>query len=322
LMARRGLKELFYRTIGILYKYAEEVTVLDYPPSHMRRSIDIIAKIKGKTVLVKVIDDLADLPKSEVNELQGASSTIETTPLIIAENWGGEKLSDFVAYSIYNSYAITPDTLEGLLSGKGQVYVKTAKDGYHVSISGEKLKEARLEKGLSLGNVAEYVGVSRKTIYEYERESLEPNIERGKRLLELFGSNILSPIDLFEPPRNRVVKEQEAHNIYEEKIIREVKALGGDAFHLKRSSIDIAAKLDERIMFVVEHEKASSKKIYAKLENTGKASKVVESRAIYVYQSPKIPRQDIEATGLEPIRSSDIIDFIRKELHKDKKGQS
>ncbi|MCE4614134.1 MAG: helix-turn-helix domain-containing protein [Desulfurococcales archaeon] len=314
MISRRGLKELFYRTIGMLYKYAEEVTVLDYPPSHTRRSIDLIAKINGKPVLVKVTDDIANLPRTEINELLGASRTIGTSPLIIADSWSGEKLVDFIAYAIYDSYAITPDTLEGLLSGRGKIYVKTAKDGLHVSISGEKLKEARLESGLSLGNVAEHVGVSRKTIYEYERETLEPNIERGKRLLELFGNNILDPINLFQSTRTKSSKETQAHNPCEETVINEIKALGGDAFHLKRSSIDIAARLDERILFVVEHKKTGLEKLYAKLENTGKASKVVESKAFYIYDSTSISKADVEATGLEPIRAKDVPDYIRKEI--------
>ncbi len=316
MMSRRGLKELFYRTIGILYKYAEEVTVLDYPPSHTRRSIDLITKINGKPVLVKVTDDIANLPRTEINELLGASRTIGTPPLIIADTWSGEKLLDFIAYTIYDSYAITPDTLEALLSGKGKIYVKTAKDGLHVSISGEKLREARQELGLSLGNVAEYVGVSRKTIYEYEKENLEPNIERGKKLLELFGNRILEPINLFEHTATKPAKETQAHNPYEERVINEIKALGGDAFHLKRSSIDIAARLDERILFVVEHKKTSTEKLYAKLENTGKASKVVESKAFFIYDSTSISKADIEAAGLEPVRASDIPDFIRKEIAK------
>jgi putative transcriptional regulator len=319
LLTRRGLKELFYRTIGILYKYAEEVTVLDYPPSHTRRSIDLIAKIKGRPVLVKVTDDIANLPRTEINELLGASKTIGTAPLIIADSWGGEKLVDFIAYTVYDSYAITPDTLEGLLSGRGQIYVKTAKDGLHVSISGEKLKEARLESGLSLGNVAEYVGVSRKTIYEYERETLEPTIERGRKLLELFGNTILDPIDLFRSTGTKTPKETQAHNPYEERIISELKAMGGDAFHLKRSSIDIAARLDERILFVVEHKKTSMDKLYAKLENTGKASKVMGSKAFYVYDSTIISKADVEATGLEPLRASDIPDYIRKEIARKEK---
>ncbi len=318
MQARRGIKELFYRTIGILYKYAEEVTVLDYPSSHNRRSIDIIAKIRGRPVLVKVIDDLAGLPRTEIDELLGTSRTLGTPPLIVASYWGGEELSDFIAYTISDAYAVTPDTLEGILSGRGNIYVRTAKDGLHVSISGEKLRGARMEAGLSMGKVAEYVGVSRKTIYEYERENLEPNIEKGRRLLELFGESILDPIDIFTSPKPREAKKLNVDNEAERRIITEIKRMGGEAFHLKRASMDVVANLDERILFVVEHRKKSAEALYSKIENTGKASSIMEGKAYYVYEEEKIDRSEAEGLGLEPVRYSRIRDLLR-ELCSDRK---
>ena len=60
---------------------------------------------------------------------------------------------------------------------------------------GETLKQARIEQGWSIRQLAEIVGISHTTIHNYETDKYEPRISHLKWLAEALE---LSIIDLIE----------------------------------------------------------------------------------------------------------------------------
>ncbi|MEG2001840.1 MAG: helix-turn-helix transcriptional regulator [Clostridia bacterium] len=52
------------------------------------------------------------------------------------------------------------------------------------------LKEKRLEAGLTLKQVSEQLGVSLKSVFNYERGDRRPNIEKLLKLSQMFNCSI------------------------------------------------------------------------------------------------------------------------------------
>ncbi|MHA1244464.1 MAG: helix-turn-helix domain-containing protein, partial [Candidatus Heimdallarchaeota archaeon] len=70
--------------------------------------------------------------------------------------------------------------------------------GLRVKIDGELLKEKRLEKNLSLSDLASEVGVSKRAIYEYERGGIDVSLDTALMLEEYLDEPLTIALNLFE----------------------------------------------------------------------------------------------------------------------------
>jgi putative transcriptional regulator len=85
-----------------------------------------------------------------------------------------------------------------MLEEKVYPFILAKKGGIYVIMNGEKLKQAREALNLSRGDVADELGLSRRAIYEYEREAISPKIDIALRLEELLNTPLIEPLKLLE----------------------------------------------------------------------------------------------------------------------------
>lgn len=314
-MRRRGeARDILYRVLATLYRYADSIAVIEHPRSIKMRSIDIAVKLRdGRRLIVKVAYDLEDIPKSEIRELLSLASLLDLSPLIIAAEKGGEPLLDGVAYEKGGVRAVTVGTLENVLSGEELVFIRVEKSHFTVSIDGETLRKRRTELNLSLGDLAAMLGVSRRTVYEYERGGMEPTLEKAEILIKILGEDIAKPIDLFSPAKRLKHKENVFDTIVEEKLARKLREIGYKIVHVKRTTFDIAARKGEREMaIVVEHPSRSASlldKVYYlnKLANT-----VGISERYVIVETPRVEKI-LEKEGYEALKPEDFIELVGQE---------
>ena len=69
-------------------------------------------------------------------------------------------------------------------------------------INGARMREMRLERGISLGALASEIGVSRRTISKYEVEDMDTSVDVALKLEEIFQQELIQPVDPFHagPP--------------------------------------------------------------------------------------------------------------------------
>ncbi|BAN90016.1 transcriptional regulator [Aeropyrum camini] len=276
-------EDYLYRVIATLYRYAERLVVIDYPSSPTRRSIDLIASLPGsRVVLVKAIYDASLISKKEVEELSAVANSLGVSAVIIAEKMAGEELLTSVVYDRYGVNMVNLETFENFISGREEVYVTRYKDIYTVSISSEKLREKRLEKGLSLGHLAYILKTSRKSIYEYERGVMAPSVEKAEKLVDILGEEILEPIDILVSPRKPVSKRD--FDRPEEAIVGEkLLELGFRVSHAKRTVVDLVAgrSRDEgvgsRIMIVVKRSREGRERMISRIMKGAKMGNILSS---------------------------------------------
>jgi len=243
---REGVRELLYKVLAILYRYSERLAVIEHPRSMKMRSIDIAVALRdGKRLIVKVAYDLDEIPRSEIHELLTISQLLGLSPLIIAAEKSGEPLLEGVVYEKGGIHAVSPETLENVLSGVEQVYIKVEKSAFTVSIDGEAMRRRRLELNLSLGDLATMLGVSRRTVYEYEKGSMEPSLEKAEILIKVLGEEIAKPIDLFALNRERPPKSAPFDTIIEQMLATRLEERGYRLAHVKRTAMDIAASMGD-----------------------------------------------------------------------------
>ena len=308
--------EHFYRVLAAVYRYSREVAVIDYP-KNPKRSVDMVVELgeRGRRVLIKCMPDASQISRREALELSKLALSLGASALIVAERMGGVRLESGVVYEKYGINVVNAETLEDVLSYKREVYVMMQKDLFKVRISGETLREKRVEKGYSLGDVASMLGVSRKAVYEYERGVIEPTVDRAERLVSIFGEEILEPIDIFNSPKKLLEGEEESSgfDVPEEGIMyRVMSRLGFKVAHAKRTSIDLGASRrgDYRVLVVTRRRRESSYSLLERIVRSKRFSEVMDSEMLIVVPKDSEEARVLRSERLEPMSIREAVERL------------
>ena len=153
---------------------------------------------KGSTLVVKVEEELEKCSIVTTRELANISNLLDTFCLIVSREYKGKKLIEGVFYRRYGIYAVSPKTLERLLKGERIPFIYTSQGGMYVKLDFVKIRAARERRGLSLGDLAYEVGVSRKAVYEYERGKMDASPEVAIKLEEVLNEDVIRKVTLDE----------------------------------------------------------------------------------------------------------------------------
>ncbi len=134
------------------------------------QAVSISQLEKGELkILVKSHLDIDTFSAEDASELKIISQCISAISLLIGERTREKPLEDDTVYSRYDVSALTVQTFENILLRKFYPLIHAGPGGYYVEIDGEAIKRRRQELGLSAGEMAERIGVSRRTLYGYEQ---------------------------------------------------------------------------------------------------------------------------------------------------------
>jgi putative transcriptional regulator len=148
--------------------------------------------------------DLGNISQRDASELKTISSLFSAIPLFIGDKTREKPLEDDTIYSRYNIYAVTPKTLEDVVSRGMHPLVEAGPGGYFVQLDGEALRNRRQKLGLSIGKLAELLGISRRTLYGYERGMTKASVSVAYNLEWVLGIPLVKPIDVFQPVPSNV----------------------------------------------------------------------------------------------------------------------
>jgi len=164
---------------------------------------DIAARKKESLILMKVQHDIGCVSPYDSLELRIIAEQVSAASLFISEKTRDKPLEDDTVYSRYNVLAVTPKTFENIVLRGVYPLVQAGPGGYYVEIDGEAIRRRRQELGLSVGEVAEKIGISRRTLYGYERGMAKASVTAAYKLLCTLGIPVAKPVDIFEVQKNR-----------------------------------------------------------------------------------------------------------------------
>jgi len=161
---------------------------------------DFAARREERLIFVKAFPDIREVLSCDASDIQSVSRCFSSVSLFISEMKEGETLRDDTVYSRYGVNIVTSKTLEDIVLRSALPLVKAIPGGYSVRIDGGKIRERRHELGLSIGKLAEMVGVSRRSLYGYERNMARASVSAAYRLEEILGVPLVKTIDIFDAP--------------------------------------------------------------------------------------------------------------------------
>ncbi len=185
------------RVLSLMKRLVDKVTVIEYPDDS--RSVDLVVEPRaGLHAIVKVSASVSTRKKDFI-ELKKISDFLNINALVVTESYNKEKLLENVLYIRGRIGFITPKTLESLCMDE-PIYIYEYQGSYYVKVRGEALRELRSKFRLGYSMLAKMIGITSKSLYEYEQGKMGMSIEVAERFLEIFGDEferVLERIDIF-----------------------------------------------------------------------------------------------------------------------------
>ncbi|HDI74348.1 MAG TPA: helix-turn-helix domain-containing protein, partial [Thermoprotei archaeon] len=230
-------------------------------------------------VSLKCVIDINECTKKNVGELKKFCISTDSTPLIVGLTSRREELLSGVVYKRFGVYAVHVSTFIDALKGIKPVAF-TERGGLYVSINGKNLKEARLRKGYSLGELAIRLGVSRKAIYDYEREKMNATLDVASKLGSILEENIVKPINIFEWKREKITENKLPRKSLLRGLYYNIKKLGYNVFCFSRMPFDMIAfkeKDDKKILIKVVEKNIKIEEALEEIELSRKVAEITSS---------------------------------------------
>ena len=164
---------------------------------------DFAARKDDKTVLMKVHSDVDTFSPQDSQELRVIAGCVSAASLVISQRTHDKPLEDDTVYSRYAVFVVTGKTIRNIALQTANPLVYAGPGGYSVEIDGALIEKRRKEMGLSVGKLAEMIGVSRRTLYGYERGMAKASVTSAYNLAKTLGIPVAKPINVLEKTRKQ-----------------------------------------------------------------------------------------------------------------------
>jgi len=161
---------------------------------------DFAARDEERLFFAKVFGNIHDVSRGVADGIKTISGCFSSASLFLSGINEEDPLRDDTVYSRYDVHVVTLKTFEDVVLRGRFPLVKAARGGYSVALDGRKIRERRHELGLSIGKLAGMVGVSRRTLYGYERGLTRASVSTAYQLGKVLGVPVAETVDIFETP--------------------------------------------------------------------------------------------------------------------------
>jgi len=267
---------------------------------------DFAARKNGTLILVKAQSDIDNLSLGDSLELKAISRCVSAASLLVGERAREKPLEDDTIYSRYEVSAVTPKTFEGIIIGKTYPLIHAGPGGYYVEIHSEAVKKRRQELGLSVGEMAEMIGISRRTLYGYERGMAKASVTAAYNLIYILGFPVAKPINVFERSKEQrkcfLLAAKSA--IAKSKLLQKIfaKFARCHVMTVKKAPFDFVITVPEekmRIIGGVANNK--ERELNKRVDEILSVSRVVRAYPILITEERKQSTKDISCIGKEEL---------------------
>lgn len=261
-------------------------------------TFDVVARRDDELLLVKVLTNVDGLAESTAHELTLVARFLDAAPIVVGERSSSRPLEDGAVYLRYGVNIVTPGTLREYLEDGVEPLVYAAPGGFYVNIDGAKLRSLRESRGISLGDLAQAAGVSRRAIGMYE-EGMGAMVEAATRLEEFLDESLALSTSPFRP--REAAPEDAADAVapdhvpgFEGIVLRRMASIGFRVVPTARSPFAGIGKEDEVVLAGVADESPEAARRAAATANL---SEVTESFAVF-FMERSTTRTAIEGTPI------------------------
>jgi len=285
---------LVQKIVGILERHG-------FDWCECRGCFDIAAR-KRDMLILKVLDNVDSLQESQARNLVTLSDKLDAAVSLVGTHTRYERLHDNIIYERFDVPTFTPNTLDSILEDNNPLVYRN-KGGYFAEIDPVVLKRARTRAGLTQQQLAEAVGVTKKSIYEHEAQPMKAQYEVAMRIEKLLGEKIIVP---FEQSSFESAEQSEPVSLFEKNVGNQLRRIGFATSFVGQSPFNVIA--EERVLIVSDAEQ-NPRKIERKAEQLEQFADVSDRPIVVISEAE--PR-----TNLPSITAAELKNLSARALRK------
>jgi len=267
-------------------------------------AFDVAAK-KKRLMLVKTQINIDALQERQADSLRSISYFLSANPFVVSVKSNRGFLQDNMIYSRFQLPVITPELFDEVIEGEVPS-IRSAKGKHSVDIDSARLREKREQEGFSLFELSELIGISKKALYEIEKERTNPSVETVEKLEKILGVELRKNYEMKTVESPTYLKPK---NEFQRAVSKEFNRLGIDNSSVDSANFDIVGK--ERYSLITNLADDSGK--IGNSRNVRKLSAVLSTEAVFVTKKGK----EENVGGIPVLLESELSDIeSSKELNK------
>jgi putative transcriptional regulator len=235
---------------------------------HSNSCFDLAARKGERALLIKVLANIDALRRDSAMELKRVGQAFKATPLVVGVKTKAFNLQDEIVYDRYGLNVLNPHTLQSVLEDQ-LPSVRYFKGRHSVELNGSNLKQMRNNLDFTLNDLAEKIGVSKKSLHGYEK-GLSASLETGLKLEKVLKGNIIKNIN----PLDEMPEEKGEKVDFFDPSFDRIKDLGMDLSFFRHAPFR-AANQDELLI-----EKGTAQDVKKKALVLGQTKRVLDTHAM------------------------------------------
>jgi putative transcriptional regulator len=279
------------------------------------KSFDVAARRGRDLLLLKILANVDAFDDTTGLEMRRLGDYLDATPIVVGLRTRDEDLEPGVVYFRHGVPVLSPDTAMELFVEGMTPLVYAAPGGLYVNIDGDVLRDEREKRDWSLGQLANELGVSRRTVSKYE-DGMNASVEVALELEDMFEGDLTSPVDVLDgaddvreddPTPERPDPESD-----DERIVTVLTRAGFEVHPTVRAPFKTVSEDESNHENVLTGNSAFTKTAEKRARIMSSIGKVAETRSVYFVDEAK--RESVDGTGLverEELEDIDDPDELR-----------
>lgn len=281
---------------------------------------DLVASRLFLLLFIKATVNIDTITEEQAEDLKRLAKFFKASPLIVGLRSKSGEFEEGVVYERFGIYALRPETLYDALLNNELPAVFAERGGLYVRINGELLRELREKHGYSVNELAQLLGVSRKSLLNYERGEQAVSLDVAIQLEEIFDEALAEPIDILRAKVEADLNVKPETPL-EREVFERLKKLGLGLVKVKKAPFNaISTEDDIRLLTGIDERKTRS--TIKRAEMVAEVGRIVNSGGVFILEKtkaevvsevPLIPKE-----SLEEVKDADelieLIDKLKKEI--------
>jgi len=263
------------------------------------KSFDVAARRGSDVLLLKILGNIDAFDAKTGAEMRRLGEYLQATPLVIGLRTRDEELEPGVVYFRHGVPVFSPDTAMDLFVEEVPPLIYAAPGGLYVNIDSEVLEDAREERDWSLGQLAQELGVSRRTVSKYE-DGMDASVDVATQLEELFTESLTSPMSVLDGAESvrdsEDVPESPEVDPDDEPVVTVLTRVGYEVHLTDRAPFKTVSEGDDRTEQVLTGHSEFTKTAEKRARIMSSVGRVTRTRSVYVVDHAK--RESVEGTAI------------------------
>lgn len=245
------------------------------------RCFEIVARKDNLIILIKALYNIDSLKSDMAEDMKAVAILLKASPLVVGERFKLDYLDRGVVYNRYGVPVINTATFYDLIVDGIPPIIYSAPGGYYVKLDSEKIRKAREKLGVSLGQLAKELGISRRAVKKYE-EGVDTSVENALKLEAILDTNIVKAINILRSLDEEINEERDIGLSDEEaEIIEQLRGIGVKVYPIKHAPFDVISKpKNELVLTGIRQVREIEKRALV----LGKVSNTLSAKAAYIVE--------------------------------------